>query len=235
MTAPVSGLTIAASAMRSAEHRMEVVANNLANASTDGFKAEQAFARLLDATQGAPTVQTRTDLSQGVLRDTGAPMDLAIEGDGFLVVDSPRGERWVRGSSMTVDPANRLTIGGAPLLGERGPIVLPPSYQDLSIGRDGTVLVDGEVAGRLRVERPADPTAGVVHEPQGTFVPQGRVAIPPTERRVEQGALESSNVNSVSTMVDMLGIQRHHALLEKAIRVLDETRETAATQLGKPV
>jgi flagellar basal-body rod protein FlgF len=224
VTAPVSGLGIASTALRSAERRLEVVANNLANASTDGFKAERTFAHLLDAAQGAPTLLTRSDVGQGVLRDTGAPLDLA-----------PAGERWVRGGSLTVDPGNHLTVGGTPLLGVNGPVKLPPVYERLTIQRNGLVIVDDVAIDRLRVERPADPASGLQHEPQGTFIPSARTEVPPAERKLRQGALEASNVEPVSTMVEMLGIQRHHALLERAIRVLDEARETASSQLGKPV
>lgn len=236
MTAPVSGLGIASSALRSAERRLEVVANNLANVSTDGFKAERSFAHLLDAAQGAPTIATRTDVRQGDLRETGAPLDLAFAGEGFLVVDTPRSERWVRGGALTIDPGNRLTMGGAPLLGERGPVTLPPIFTELTIQKDGTVVVDGVVRDRLRIERPGTATGQLEHEPQGTFVPtRDRAAVAAHERTLRQGALEASNVEPVSTMVEMLGIQRHHALLERAIRVLDEARETASSQLGKPV
>ena len=236
MTAPVSGLSIAAGAMRGAERRMEVVANNLANVSTDGFKAERTFAHLLDSVQGTPVISARADIRQGDLRETGAPLDLAFKGEGFAVVSTPRGERWVRGGSLTIDPANRLTLGGAPLLGERGPITLPAIYQQLTIQPDGTVLADGTAMGRLRVERAATAATALEREPQGTFVPSAdRAAVAPDARALRQGSLESSNAEPVSTMVEMLGIQRHHAILEKAIRVLDETRGTAASQLGKPV
>ncbi|MCL4214666.1 MAG: flagellar hook basal-body protein [Gemmatimonadales bacterium] len=236
MTSPVSGLGIAASALRSAERKMEVVANNLANTSTDGFKAERTFARLLGEAQGAPVLFTKADVSQGAVRDTGEPLDLALDGPGFVVIATPRGERWVRGGTLTIDPANRLTQGGAPLLGEKGVITLPARYDELSIQPDGDVFVDGRKLDRLRVERPTDAAAPLDREPQGTFIPGAdRRVAEVGERKLRQGALEGSNVEPVSTMVEMLGIQRHHALLERAIRVLDETRETAATQLGKPV
>ncbi len=235
MTAPVSGLTIAAGALRGAERRMEVVANNLANVSTDGFKAERTFAHLLDAVQGAPAIHSRADFSQGDLRETGNPLDLALRGEGFSVVATPRGERWVRGGALSVDGQHRLTAGGMPVLGERGPIVLPAIYSQLTIQKDGLVLADGVAMGRMRVERAADPRTILDREAEGTVVPTASTTVPLAERDLRQGALEASNVEPVSTMVEMIGIQRHHALVERAIRVLDETRGTAASQLGKPV
>lgn len=222
--------------MRGNELRMAAVANNLANVSTDGFKAERTFAQLLDAAQGAPTILSRADTTVGTVTDTGAPLDLAIDGEGFAVVSTPRGERWVRAGAMSLDPANRLTINGTPLLGDNGAITLPLQYDKLTIHPDGAVLVDGAFLDRLRLERAPAGGPELVREPQGTFVPgAARESLGEGDRNFRQGALESSNVESVSSMVEMLGIQRHHALLERAIRVLDEARETAASQLGKPV
>ena len=78
-------------------------------------------------------LSTRADISQGALRDTGAPLDLAFDGEGFAVVSTPRGERWVRGGALTIDPGNRRTLRGTPLLGEKGAIVLPARYHQLTI------------------------------------------------------------------------------------------------------
>jgi flagellar basal body rod protein FlgG len=236
VTAPISGLGIAAGALRANERRMEVVANNLANVSTDGFKAQRTFAQLLDAAQGVPAISTRADTSIGTINDTGAALDLAIDGEGFAVISTTAGERWVRPGAMKLDAANRLSINGAPVLGESGTITIPTTYDKLTVQPDGSVVVDGVFLDRLRLETSSGSDLDLGREEKGTFVPSAtRVAVAEGDRNFRQGALESSNVEPVSAMVEMLGIQRHHALLERAIRVLDEARETAASQLGKPV
>ena len=89
-----NGLTSAASALRYWERRQEIVANNLANVDTSGFKAERVFARAMG--DGLPAVETATDLRGGTLTQTGAPLDVALDGKGFLVVDGPHGERLTR-------------------------------------------------------------------------------------------------------------------------------------------
>src|ERR1051325_4214106 len=90
MPSPLTGMDTAASALRYWERKQEVVANNLANVSTDGFKAQRVFARLLDGMHPAP--DTTTDFSTGALKETGAPLDLALEKDGFFVVSTKAGE-----------------------------------------------------------------------------------------------------------------------------------------------
>src|SRR3954471_61611 len=97
---PINGMTSAAGALRYWERRQEVTANNLANVSTDGFKAERVFGKLMD---GAPVIGTRTDRRDGALRQTGSHLDLAIGGDGFFVVNTPAGERLTRGGSLRLD------------------------------------------------------------------------------------------------------------------------------------
>src|SRR5919199_161705 len=101
-----NGLTSAASALRYWERRQEVVANNLANVDTTGFKGERVFARL---TEGAlPEADTNTDTRGGTLKETGAPLDVALTGDGYLVVDTPQGERLTRGGSFHLDTDRRV-------------------------------------------------------------------------------------------------------------------------------
>ena len=160
---------------------------------------------------------------------------VALQGDGFLVVDTPAGERFTRGGSLRLDAQHRLVDGGGrPVLGEKGPIVVPPGAQ-VAIGADGSVSANGTPIGRLRVER-AGPGATLAHEGGTLFVPDaGRKPVAPAERRVQQGAIEESNVNPVSAMVDMIAVQRAYASVQKAVTTLDAVRDTAATQLGRPV
>src|SRR5205085_4652182 len=92
-----NGLSSAASALRYWERRQEIATNNLANTSTDGFKGERVFAKMLG--DALPVAQTATDLRAGTLRQTGNPLDLAIPGQGFFVVDTPNGQRFTRGGA----------------------------------------------------------------------------------------------------------------------------------------
>jgi flagellar basal body rod protein FlgG len=232
---PTTGLTSAAASLRYWERRSEITAHNLANASTDGFKAERVFARLLGAAgEGGTVAQTATDFRAGTLRTTQNALDVAMANDGFLVVDTPAGERFTRGGSLRLDADRRLVDGGGrALLGEKGAITVPAGAQ-LTIAADGTVSADGRPLDRLRVER-AGTGATLAHEGGTLFVPDaGRQPVAAAERDVRQGAIEESNVNPVSAMVDMIAVQRAYATVQKAVTTLDAVRETAVTQLGRP-
>ena len=229
-----TGLTSAAAALRYYERRQEIAANNLANVSTDGFKGEKAFARMLgDAT---PTVQAATDLRAGTLRETRNPLDVALgSADGFLVVATPTGERFTRGGALRLDQDRQLVdAAGHAVLGERGPVVLPAGAQ-VALGADGTLSVDGRPVDRLRVERQA-PGAQLAHEGGTLFVPDaGRQPVAPAERQLRQGFVEESNVGTIGALVDMIAVQRAYGSVQKAITTLDAVRGTAATDLGRPV
>ena len=233
---PVNGLTSAAASLRYWERRSEVTAHNLANASTDGFKAERVFGRLLGAGgEGGTVAQTATDLRAGTFRTTDNPLDLALGTDGFLVVNTPAGERFTRGGSFRLDADRRIVdAAGRPLLGEKGAITVPAGAS-IAVAPDGAVTADGKPLDRLRVERPGA-GATLAHEGGTLFVPDaGRRPIAAADRQLRQGAVEESNVNPVSSMVDMIAVQRAYASVQKAITTLDAVRGTAASELGKPV
>lgn len=114
----INGMNSAAHALRYWERKQDVVANNLANVSTDGFKAQHVFGKLIDGM--SPLAQATSDLSTGNLHDTGNPNDLAIRGDGFLLVKAENGERYTRGGSFRIDEKHQLVnADGLPLLGEK--------------------------------------------------------------------------------------------------------------------
>jgi flagellar basal-body rod protein FlgF len=229
-----TGMTSAASALRYWERRQEIVANNLANVNTEGFKAERVFARMMGG--ALPVPDTATDWRAGSLKPTGAPLDLAVEGNGFFIVDTPAGERLTRGGSFRLDDSGRLVdANGHALLGEDGPISLPLPQGAVEIDAGGVVRVDGKEAGRLRIET-TPPNVALAHEGGTLFVPdKTRQPLPTESRTVRQGFLEDSNVNSVSTMVDMISIQRAYAAVQEAVTTLDGIRNTISNQLGKPV
>ncbi|HEY7897943.1 MAG TPA: flagellar hook-basal body complex protein [Gemmatimonadaceae bacterium] len=232
-----NGMSSAAAALRYWERRQEVASNNLANVSTDGFKGQKVFARMVEG--ALPAADEVTDFSQGTLDTTNNPRDVALDGRGFLVVKTPTGERYSRGGSLQINDAGDLTdSAGNPILGENGPIrVATPGQTQigaLQIGRDGTVTVDNAEVGRLRIETIPDRTT-LSAEGSGLFVPPStRKRLDPDARIVRQGALEQSNVTPISEMVDMISIQRAYTAVQKAVTTLDTVREIATTELARP-
>ena len=228
----INGMTQAARALQYWERRPEIVTNNLANADTHGFKAERVFARMLG--ESGPVADTTTDLRAGTLKVTGSPLDIALGGDGFLVVETPQGERLTRGGAFRLDEQGRIVDpNGNPLLGESGPITAQGG--SIVIEATGRVTVDGKEAGRLRVETLAA-DAPLEHAGANLFVTTGATQPVDSEARlVRQGHLEESNVNTVGSMVDMISIQRAYASVQKAMSTLDGVRGTIVNDLGKPV
>lgn len=229
---PINGMTRAASALHYWERRQEVLANNLANVDTTGFRGERVFARLME---GELTVaDTATDRRAGALQQTGAPLDLALGGDGFFVVEGPDGERLARGGSFRLDEGGRVVDGnGNALLGENGPLVV--GNGTVAINQRGVVSVDGKEIDRLRLET-VPPGTRLQHAEGTLFLPDpARAPLEPEQRAVRQGYLEGSNVNTVDAMVDMISIQRAYAAVQKAVTTLDGVRETMTTSLGRPV
>ncbi|MDB4917742.1 MAG: flagellar hook-basal body protein [Gemmatimonadetes bacterium] len=226
----LNGMTSASGALRYWERRQEVTANNLANVSTNGFKAERSFGSLLD---GTPVVGTHIDRRVGNIRQTGDSMDIALGNDGFLVVNTPQGERFSRGGHLEVDADGYLADSGEhQLLGRSGPIKV--GNAKVTLDAQGNVTVDGNKVDQLRVES-APAGATLAHEGGNLLVPDSvRTLVPIDQRDIRQGAVEESNVDSLGGLVDMISVQRAYAAVEKSITLLDHVRETASSLLGKP-
>lgn len=225
------GLASGANALRYWQARQNVVANNLANAETHGFKGERVFARLL-GDRIAP--EAATDMRQGVLTPTQRPLDLAIDGDGFFVVDTPAGQRLSRGGPFTLDTDGRIVdAAGNALLGEDGAIRIPEAKGEVTIDSTGVVRVDGAPLDRLRVEVPGE-GARLLHEGNALFRAEGGTeTVANDARKVLQGHLEGSNVNTLQSMVDMIDIQRNYAAVHNSLGVVDGVMETIANRIGR--
>ena len=220
--------------------RQDTLANNLANVSTPGFRAElQAFRAVPVQGSGASTrvyaLETTTgyDGSAGAITATGRNLDVAVTGASWLSVQALDGtEAYTRGGSFDVSSEGTLvTRSGLPVLGDGGPIQIPPNSV-VSIGGDGTVSAKGTdgkltAVGRLKLVTPEAPlTRGV----DGLFrAPDGDLPAD-TNARVQDGALEGSNVSPVETMVAMISAARQFEAQMKMLSTA-EGNEKAAAQL----
>lgn len=228
---PLGGILNTARSLSFYLRWQEVTANNLANSNTDAFKADRLAGVRTPGRDHAVPVQ-RTDLSQGSFRETGRPLDVSLEGPGFLVVQTARGERLTRGGSLRLDASGFLTDAhGDPVLGTDGPVVLNGAH--IEVHSDGSMLVDGSLAGRLRIETVEDPGT-LLKEGFGRFVPSGAlVAVPEGTARARQGAVEEPNMDPLLSMVDLVTIQRAYAANVDALRAMDGVLGVVTGEVGK--
>jgi flagellar basal body rod protein FlgG len=228
---PIRGIVNTAHTLAYYERRQEVAANNIANANTDAFKADRMTARLVQ--NGAyPVPVASTDLQQGALRTTGRSLDVALEGPGFLVVQTPQGDRLTRGGSLRIDGASRLTdTHGNPVLGDRGPIVVDGT--DLVVHDDGSLVVDGALVAKLEVMNVSDPKT-LRKEGAGLFATDA--PLQPVDEGVtmlRQGSIEDPNLDGVLSMVDLVTIQRAYTANLDALRAMDGVLGIVTGEVGK--
>ncbi|MGK2898563.1 MAG: flagellar basal-body rod protein FlgF [Burkholderiaceae bacterium] len=220
--------------------RQDTLANNIANVSTPGFRAElQAFRAVPVQGSGASTrvysLETTTgyDASAGPITATGRNLDVAVKGNSWLTVQALDGtEAYTRGGSLEVSSDGTLTTrSGLPVMGDGGPLQVPPDSA-VSIGADGTVSakgVDGKntAIGKLKIVTPEQP---LTRGPDGLFrAADGDLSADDTAR-VQDGALEGSNVSAVESMVAMIAAARQFEAQMKMISTA-EANEKAASQL----
>jgi len=225
---------------------LDLLANNLANTNTPGYKSQFVFYRSLPAWLQAslttPLNQAvnrygvlggaRVDLSVSNLETTGNPTDVALEGSGFFNVQTKNGLRFTRNGNFQLNAKRQLiTQQGDAVLGERGPVILPAGQ--LTISQDGSVSVDGGLIAKLKVTEfpegtPITPEGNTYFiAPDGT----GKTAANPV---VRQEALETSNTNPVQAAVSLIDLQRTAQMMEKALAIFhNEFNKTAAQDLPR--
>lgn len=224
--------------------RHEIIANNLANVTTPGFKRDDlamvpnAVAlssrspNLVALPAGGGLIQW-TDYSQGFVQGTGRSLDAAINGPGFFVVDTPAGRRYTRAGAFTVG-RDGLLVGptGSTILGTRGPIAVTSSR--ISIGAGGEVLDSGLLVDTLMVVDFPRPYQ-LVKEGQTLFAPADGSAEPAPAKGFEiaGGALESSNTGTVQMMVNMIEVLRTYEVGQRAIQAIEEANQHATSDIGK--
>ena len=209
---------------------LRVIANNIANASTTGFRAAGIlFAEHVSdlgvdhPSLSQATARARmTDQIQGALTQTGGPFDLAIEGDGFFVVETPAGPRLTRAGAFTPNANGDLVnFDGHPVLDAGGaPVFVPPGVGPIGIAADGTVSAGGDPIGQIGVVLPINPTA--LTRQSGTLFDAAEGFETAPEARIIQGFLEGSNVNPMAEISRMIEVQRAYELGQSFLDSEDE-------------
>jgi flagellar basal-body rod protein FlgF len=220
-------------------------ANNLANVNTTGFKEDFAQARSMPVYgEGLPTrayalsERPGTNFQQGPLIQTGNSLDVALKGDGWIAIQSADGaEAYTRAGNLSIDVNGQLRTGaGYPVLGDGGPLVIPPAAT-VEVGADGTISViplGGEGLAQVDRIRLVNPDADSIEKGKDGLIHLKEGAVPPGVDgavRVEQGFLEGSNVNAVSSLTDMLSLSRQYELQVKLMGQADQNSESAARLL----
>jgi flagellar basal body rod protein FlgG len=228
------GYYVAAGSLKARSFQLEVVANNLANAATVGYKPDQPFFAVFNKAAGSSRKlplsgalndgvvfgETGVVTEQGNLRATGRPLDVAIEGNAFLTVRTPAGDRVTRDGRLQMGAGGELqAMDGSPVLGKNGqPIVLDPAKGNLSVTADGTVQQGDQVLGQLDLKAFEKPGA-LKRSGALRFDPTG-AAEAPVKGTVTQGHLEQSAVDTASTMVEMIRLNRLYELSLKVASTL---------------
>ncbi|WP_321502585.1 flagellar basal-body rod protein FlgF [Breoghania sp.] len=230
------------------KRNLSVIANNLANLNTSGFKGENllfeeymmpvaSMSEFRRPDRPLSYVQDFTsfrDMSEGDVRTTNNPLDVAVDGKGWFVIDTADGERFSRAGNFEINANGELvTVNGDTVQGQGGPIVFAPDETDLNIARDGTISTSAGVRGRLRV---------VSFENDSALRPIGRNLFvadvdnnPPTDMaapRVQQGALEGSNVNGVNEMTRMIEVTRAYQTVAQMMKDQNDLMTNAIQTLG---
>jgi flagellar basal-body rod protein FlgF len=227
------------------QRKLEVIADNVANMNTDGFKRqalnfqeafmpkarENLFPRRDRASSFVAELATRTDFQEGSIERTGAPLDVAIGGDGFFVIQTAAGERYTRAGGFQVDASGQLvTPDGAPVMGDGGPITFGPNESGILIGPDGTVSSSAGVKGRLRIATFDDPES-LVKEGANLFRSDAP-ALAATSVKLMQGSLERSNVSGVTEMTQLIAVSRAYDQIADVVKKQDELRGRAIDRLS---
>lgn len=234
-----SGIYLATAGAVAQSNALDATANNIANATTTGFRADRVtFREAMGAAQspdialvGAAT--KRVDSQAGALAQTNNPLDLALEGDGMFAVDTPNGPRYTRAGNFRLDDSRTLvTVDGFAVRGEGGAhITVPPEATVIGVSSDGEITADGESLGKLELAR--FKPAQLRREGGSLFSATGRPedGDPPL---VRSGMLEASNVNVVRGVVDLVKVSRTYESLMRVIQGYHDVESRAARDLGGP-
>lgn len=236
--------TAAASGMRARMESLEMLANNLANVETGGFKADREFFSVYtsgDASADAhtgdvstlPLIETHwTDYAPGTILNTSNPLDFAIDGDGLFAVDTKGGVRYTRNGKFRISAAGLLTAAdGSPIRAQGGGNIQLTAGLPVDVFPDGTVQQSGASVGRLDISSFAP---GALDKAGANyFVPQTGSAAKPATGAVLQGKVEQSNVGAAESAVRLVAIMRQFEMLQKAMNIGNELNRKAIEEVAR--
>lgn len=237
-----NGLYAACAGLLARSEALDVAASNLANISTNGYRSQSATFQslLVNTPQSAGTNELAAavekfgvlgeavaDSQQGALEKTGNDTDFAIQGSGFFEIQARGGSQYTRNGNFHVDRAGHLvTAAGDAVLGTDGPLTIPPGK--LSVSSDGTISVDGALAGQLKVVQ-ISPSSALMPAGDSSFTaPAGKQVA--ADGSVLQGSLEGSNVNPIAAAVNLVTLQRNAGLLQRALSAFHSDFNRIAAQ-----
>ncbi|MHC2090259.1 flagellar basal-body rod protein FlgF [Methylobacterium sp. CM6244] len=241
-----NALFVGVSSQVALQRELDVIANNMANVSTTGFKGRSSrFQEYLMPVASADSFQrqdrrvsyvidqgTALDLAQGPIEQTGNPLHVAVRGEAFLVVRTPTGDRYTRNGAFETDPqGNLVTSDGYAVQGEGGPIQINPQETGIAIGPDGTVSTNLGIRGRVRMVTFPNPQS-LTNEGANLYSSQAAPVAAGVNGRLESGALERSNVRPVIEMTRLMDVNRTYTMVSGVISRLDELRGTAIRRLA---
>jgi flagellar basal-body rod protein FlgF len=239
-----NSFVVGLSAQQVLRQRMDVTANNLANMSTAGFKAESLVMRELtekpamaaDLPKDVAFVDAwmlQRDFATGPLELTGNPLDAAIEGEGFFAVQTPTGTAYTRDGRFSINDAGEIiTRNGYPVLGAGGPIVVDTAQGAIAIGRDGSINQNNLVLGKFDVVA-FDTPAGLEKLGDNLWKATDEAPRPPASISIAGGFVEGSNVNAIAEMTQMIEISRRYESVSKMISDSDQLRSTSIEKLAR--
>jgi flagellar basal-body rod protein FlgF len=225
--------------------QMDLIANNLANINTNGFKgqklvfkeermpgaADNSFLRPDRPISFVVDDQNLVDFTPGYTQETGNPLDLAINGKGWFSVQTPNGTRYTRNGSFTVNDQGQLVNqNNYPVLTDSGPITFAKNETNVTIAQDGTISTRNGVKGKVQVVDfdEKQPPIKV-----GETLYSGQNATPILQPEITQGRLEKSNVNGVVEMTNMINVQRSYQAVAAMMKQTDDLRKSAISSLGQ--
>ncbi len=246
------GIYTALSGAMAQQHSLDVIANNVANVNTAGFRGDRVvFGEMLagaqrsaanDPRQPAPPSTDKfvrvemnaLDRSSGMLRRTGNTLDFGLNGPGYFVVQTSQGERLTRsGNFMLGDEGQLMTVDGSPVLADSGQAIeFPPGTKDIQVTNDGIIRADGQDLGKLAIKDVADP-AQLTREGTTTYgVTPGTELTTPSRIDVVQGHLEASNVNAVASLNELITVQRSFDALQRTIETFQQIDQRTVRDVG---